>query len=525
MKKAVNIIYVVICLAICLVPFAGMTVAKTDTTTENRRMAEFPKFMTEGKPNIEYLSELGDWFEDHFAFRPWLVMADSVVQSKVFGVSNMDTVCVGKEGWLYYTSTIPDYLGTEVLSDAGLHNAVRNIDITRRIVEDKGAAFLLVIPPNKNTIYGEQMPYYDSCVVNETSNLELLEKELSDTEISYVNLRDIFDVEKEILYMKRDSHWNGKGAVLAYNAIMDSMLLDHDTYETVPVVRKKDAYGDLNKMIYPISYESEWDYYYQKENEFAYVSDTESVEDAWIETVNDNGNNSLLMFRDSFGNTLLPLMADVFEHAYFSKAVPYGLGKYMEQYNPEYVVIEKVERNISDFAYDPPVVTGPEIKLQLEDNGGTAGADAADKSEADRYGEIEKVGDDAIDKSEVDRPGENEEAGADMADEQKTGNGDLDKIEISECESDTDYWRFSGTFKEALSPEARIYIMLTTSDGSKRYYEAFRVSDADSDYGYVLYADKKLLYNGAMDIKVYVDDGSRVAEAASVSFDPTLPVE
>ena len=112
-----------------------------------------------------------------------------------------------------------------------------------------------------------------------------------------------------------------------------------------------------------------------------------------------------------------------------------------------------------------------------------------------------------------------------MADERKTGNGDLDKIEISECESDTDYWRFSGTFKEALSPEARIYIMLTTSDGSKRYYEAFRVSDADSDYGYVLYAVKKLLYNGAMDIKVYVDDGNRVIEAASVSFDPTLPVE
>lgn len=477
MKKAVNIIYVVICLAICLVPFAGMTVAMTDTTTENRRMAEFPKLTVEGKPNINYLSELGDWYEDHFAFRPWLVMADSVVQSKVFGVSNMETVCVGKDGWLYYTSTIPDYLGTEVLSDAGLHNAVRNIDITRRIVEDKGAAFLLVIPPNKNTLYGEQMPYYDSYVVNETSNLELMEKELSGTEIPYVNLRDTFDAEKETLYMKRDSHWNGKGAVLAYNAIMDSIPLDHDTYETVPVVRKKDTYGDLNKMIYPISYEPEWDYYYQKENEFSYVTDTVSVEDAWIETVNDNGNNSLLMFRDSFGNTLLPLMADAFEHAYFSKAVPYDLGKYMEQHNPEYVIIEKVERNISDFAYDPPVVTGPEIKMQPDDEDGKAGADA------------------------------------------------VDKLEISECESDTDYWKVSGTFKEALSPETRIYIMLTTSDGSEKYYEAFRVSDGDSDYGYVLYADKNLLYNGAMDIKVYVDDGSRVVEAASVSFDPTLPVE
>ena len=40
MKKTCKIIYVVLIVIVMLVPFAGMTFFKTDTTTENKRMAE-----------------------------------------------------------------------------------------------------------------------------------------------------------------------------------------------------------------------------------------------------------------------------------------------------------------------------------------------------------------------------------------------------------------------------------------------------------------------------------------------------
>ena len=104
-------LYIVIFMVMCILPFAGMAVAKTETTTENRTMAAFPSFMEEGKWNVNYLQDLGAYFEDHYAFRNLLVSVDSQIQAKLFKTSNMDTVIVGKNDWLYYTASLDNYLG------------------------------------------------------------------------------------------------------------------------------------------------------------------------------------------------------------------------------------------------------------------------------------------------------------------------------------------------------------------------------------------------------------------------------
>lgn len=43
MKKIGNRLFVAACLLLCLIPFAGMTIAPTHTTTENRRLVSFPE--------------------------------------------------------------------------------------------------------------------------------------------------------------------------------------------------------------------------------------------------------------------------------------------------------------------------------------------------------------------------------------------------------------------------------------------------------------------------------------------------
>ena len=158
----------------------------------------------------------------------------------------------------------------------------------------------------------------------------------------------LFKNQKEVLYLKRDSHWNNKGAVLAYNAILGQAGIEHEDYRDIWAVRLKTEYGDLGRMLYPVTAEPEWNYFYEKKHMFSYVTDTKSVEEAWIETENSQGSGNLLMFRDSFGNTLLPLMADTFSKGYFSKGVPQNIAGYMEMYNPDVVVFEKVERNIKE---------------------------------------------------------------------------------------------------------------------------------------------------------------------------------
>ena len=73
-KQSFKIIFIALFLVICLIPSLGMTVAKTETTSENRVLASFPALKSEeGEFNVNYLSQLGDYFNDHFAFRNLIV--------------------------------------------------------------------------------------------------------------------------------------------------------------------------------------------------------------------------------------------------------------------------------------------------------------------------------------------------------------------------------------------------------------------------------------------------------------------
>lgn len=362
--KKYGLIFIIVCIAACFIPLAGMTVRPTTVSTENKRMSEFPELKTEdGSLNLEFFEEFEDYFNEHFAFRNELVYADAKIQTSVFHVSNVDNVTYGKDGWLYYTSTLDDYLGRNHMSDRQIYNLAHNISLVRQYVEEKGSDFVLAIPPNKNTLYGEYMPYYASYIVNRTHNVDLLAPKLQEMDIPYADLVELFRNEDEILYLKRDSHWNNKGAVIAYNCIMDTLAYEHEDYQSVPVTRVKDEDGDLNRMLYTLYGEKELNYKYEPDQKYTYVNDVESVEDVWIETEGGTGNGTLLMFRDSFGNTLIPLIANQFEQAWFTKEVPYGLESLMEQYHPDTVVFEKVERNISEYINTPPIISAPETDV------------------------------------------------------------------------------------------------------------------------------------------------------------------
>ena len=226
MKKIEYIIFVCICFILCVIPFAGMSVAKTDTTSENRTLASLPEWEKEGKWNQDYFTELGQYFEDHFAFRNLFVAADSMIQSNVFQVSNIDTVIKGENGWLYYNATLSDYKGDNLMSERAVFNAANNMSMIQQYVEAQGGSFLLTVAPNKNTLYPENMPYYVEKKVSEKKNIDALEAALEEQNVSYADLFEVFEAEEDIYYMKKDSHWNNQGAVMAYNKIMNTRVME-----------------------------------------------------------------------------------------------------------------------------------------------------------------------------------------------------------------------------------------------------------------------------------------------------------
>ena len=361
--KKIKILFIIIAITLSSLPLVLMAVKPTTISTENRSLAKFPSVTNrEGKVNLNYFSEFEKYFSDHFAFRNELVYADAMIQKGLFKVSSSDGVIAGKNGWLYYSSTLDDYLGINMMSEREVYNAAHNLSLVQKYVEEKGGRFLFTVAPNKNTLYGENMPYYASKKVGEIHNLDLLTPEFKKAGIKYADLLKAFKDREEVLYLKRDSHWNNMGALLAYNVMMDELGLEKDDYSSAGITRTINEDGDLNRMLYTLYGKKEANYRYDIPWTFSYGTGYKSVEDPWIET-EGSGEEILLMSRDSFGNTLIPFFAQQFKEAYFTKASPYGLERMLEETEAGVIIMEKVERNIRDLITAPPIISSPEAKM------------------------------------------------------------------------------------------------------------------------------------------------------------------
>ena len=362
MKKG-KLIYCILFFAICLCPSLGMLVTKQETSSENRQLSEFPSPKTEeGKINVEWLSQAGDYFQEHFAFRNELVTGNALLHGRLLETSTADGVIQGKNGWLYYKDSLDDYLGQELLSDRSLFNIAHMLSMTQQALEEKGVNFLFTIAPNKNSLYGDNMPYYDKLKVSDQTNRENLESWLKTEKVAYADLYQALMEEDEVLYHARDSHWNNKGAALAADVLMDALGKDHDSYEGESYTVRKDYTGDLDTMLYPLASTADDEIYYDKETTYATVEEIQSNFDPRITTVNPVKEGSLVMYRDSFGNALLPYMADAYANAYFSRGIPYQLMD-VETHSADTVIIERAERFLPEMSQFPPVLTAKEISL------------------------------------------------------------------------------------------------------------------------------------------------------------------
>ena len=74
MKKW-KLAYSVLFFGVCLTPLVGMGLTKEEASSENRTLSAFPDLKTEEGLNVNWLSDAGDYFQDHFAFRNELVTA------------------------------------------------------------------------------------------------------------------------------------------------------------------------------------------------------------------------------------------------------------------------------------------------------------------------------------------------------------------------------------------------------------------------------------------------------------------
>ena len=363
--SAFSVAFIALIMAMLIVPFTGMLVAPTTESAEKKQLAELPALTLEdGTPNLSYLAQWGDWFEDHYAFRNQLVDADARLKAATLGESAVSNVVVGSEGWLYYSGSLADYQRTAPMSDRAIFNAAHNLALAQEYVEGYGSGFVVAIAPNKASLYPEHMPYYERAGEG-PSNAERLATACSEMGVNYVDLFEVLGASDETLYLATDTHWSDEGARLAYNALTDALEHTHDDFIDA-TVGEKAVVGDLAEMVTPLSAQPESQPDYAQTFGYAISNNAVNVEDTTIETrsTTRGATGSLVMYRDSFGNALLPFMASAYKQAFFSKLIPYNLMAIVEHKASD-VVILRAERHLSMFAENPPYMPAPERDIRM----------------------------------------------------------------------------------------------------------------------------------------------------------------
>ena len=377
MKKHGLKIYITLFLAVCMVPALGMFVQGKVEPVGNEILQAAPKLTKGDKFNTEVLVDTSDYISDHFALRRPLATLWAGLNAKVFNTSVEEQVMLGKDGWLFYTDTADDSMGVG-LEDSLLRHAANNLALVQEYLEAEGMDFCFVMAPNKGSLYPEMLPgYVESKHGN--ANASRLIPMLKKAGVNNVDLFSAFD-GKEILYYKTDSHWNSKGAALAADEILNSLGRDSNFYAGSFVTG--DAHrGDLYEMLYPSGSFTEADIVPEKAFNFTSLKDTAGGNAININTENPAAEGTLFCWRDSFGISLYPYLAESFGKARFSRSTPYELPKAVEL-GADCVVIELVERTLNQLLGNCAVFPAParDIEAQQQAQGKVSFGTDAEKS-------------------------------------------------------------------------------------------------------------------------------------------------
>jgi hypothetical protein len=369
MNKVIVVLFAVLVSMPLVGNLAGVDGA--DPATENREMASFPKWTGTWASARRYPAGFQQWFEDHFAFRARLIRWYADSRMFVLGVSSSSSVLKGSDGWLFYADDggIEDYANIEPLASSDLASWREALVRTRSWLQERGIGFVFTIAPDKAAIYPEFVPRSVHPVAVHSRTDQLLAA-VADTRVAAVDPRPelIGAKSRERLYFKTDTHWNDRGAWVAYRQIIEAVRRQvpatpppwsRSEFEAVDI----EVPGqDLARMLGLARVLHETDLrLIPARPRRARVVDPAGITDPMSEVgqlvteIADARLPRAVIFRDSFGSRLAPLLSEHFRRAVYLWQNDFDAQVVLEE-RPDVVIQEIVGRHLYGFVASPELV-------------------------------------------------------------------------------------------------------------------------------------------------------------------------
>jgi hypothetical protein len=311
-------------------------------------LTTFPDLKKETKKTA--LVKLKKYYLEHYGLKSSLVNFYIDFKSKVLNEDPLpNRVLKGSNDWYflgnYHNNVLNNTFGMETISDIDLYIMKDNLKILNNHLASLGIRFYFVIPPNKSTVYKENLPF--TIKQNPTPITQFLATIKPSDSIKIIDLRKTLQEKKEgnQLYIKTDTHWNSQGAYFAYEHIMKRIIEDYSHQTIIPLsyfeMKKDTLQGDITRMINN----------YDKEIIVNYNPPAHSNVETIVDTYEYNAfkNKSrdlkLLMFRDSFGYELFPFLNESFNEVVYIKYNKDISKSKIKKEHPDLVILEVSERN------------------------------------------------------------------------------------------------------------------------------------------------------------------------------------
>ena len=257
MRKKGMLCFLILSALLILLPTAGHLLPRIGGETsvdENRALAQWPSAARSLKI---WLQSAESWLNDHLAFRDQLIEAN-LQMNLALGESPTSSVLLGRDGWLYLSEfdEARDVRREITLTSDEQDALVSRQTSLQELLKDGGAAYYVLIAPNKQTIYPEYLPLSLRPGVGET-RLDQIYRTLAErTAVPFLDVRPALLAAKadQEVYYHYDHHWNETGGYYAFLALAQRLRQDFPTlYIPSPseITTSPGTYpaGDVGRMI------------------------------------------------------------------------------------------------------------------------------------------------------------------------------------------------------------------------------------------------------------------------------------
>jgi alginate O-acetyltransferase complex protein AlgJ len=376
-RRRVEVSLIALFLVVIAAPGLGLLFGVTRaqvSEAEMRTLAEFPAWSWQREALAKWPERFQTYFNDRFAFRNELIHLQAAVLWHGFHTSASDTVIAGKGDWLFYADDggLQDYVQAEPFTEDQLRQWQQTLERTRDWLGSRGTRFLFVLAPDKQMIYPELMPASLRRLHDQYRADQLLAHMRAHSTVEILDLRPALLAAKprELLYHHYDTHWNDRGALIAYQQIASRL---RRWFPTIEPMQREDfdtsataSSGDRTTMLGLVDAGKESMPGLVPRHGWTAITISPQHPDPYgedgtvITEVRGRSGPRAVMFRDSFASRLIPFMSEHFSRILYQWQNDFD-PELVRRERPDVVIQEMVGRHLHIFVPTPSLVPDPEV--------------------------------------------------------------------------------------------------------------------------------------------------------------------